>query len=258
MDFKKYLKKKSWEENLDSNIPENIIKKLNDIKWLNIISTCSGHKKDGPSLFFEITKKYFSLLYFDEIKHFYDAFITDIENNIPKTNVKWICWINPDEFLYDSDLGYNKEIIKKYGINIKKTLYHKIFVEIIKEKHDTENEKWWEDVYKYLNNINILNLNEETTREILNKNKIKSKSKKRLKNYLSLLDLDKSIMTLIFIKIDGTRRIMRCTRNLSYIPTIDHPKGTGFNKMGVLSVYDLDKKEWRSFRLNNLRKIIKK
>lgn len=258
MNFKTYLKNNSWENNLDYDVPEKIIKKLNDIKWLNIVSSCSGHEKEGPSLFFEIEKEYFSEMLFSEIKKFYDAFITDIENTVSGSSVKWICWINPNEFLYDSDYGYNKDIIKKYSIKIKDAIYHKIFIEVIKEVSDKENNEWWQNLYKYLNNINILSLNEETTREILNKNKFKSKNKTRLKNYLSLLDLDKFIMTLIFIKIDGTRRVMRCTRNLNHIPTKDHPKGTGAPKRGVLSVYDLDKQEWRSFRLNNLRKIVRK
>jgi WYL_2, Sm-like SH3 beta-barrel fold len=56
-----------------------------------------------------------------------------------------------------------------------------------------------------------------------------------------------------FEKKDGSTRYMRCTLNFSKIPEKDHPKGVNISKIfklmreqGIIHVYDLDKKAWRS------------
>lgn len=64
--------------------------------------------------------------------------------------------------------------------------------------------------------------------------------------------LDKEIMIVTFIKKNGEKRIMKCTRNLKYVPKKDHPKGTGVVKTGVKAAFDIDKQEWRSFRLDSV------
>lgn len=72
----------------------------------------------------------------------------------------------------------------------------------------------------------------------------------RFNKELELLDTD--IMVVTFIKKNGEKRIMKCTRNLKYVPKKDHPKGTGIKKNGVKSAFDIDKQEWRSFRLDSI------
>jgi hypothetical protein len=55
----------------------------------------------------------------------------------------------------------------------------------------------------------------------------------------------------IFNKVDGTRRKMRCTLNGKLIPEDKYPAGTGKNvntDPHLFKVFDLDKNEWRSFR----------
>jgi hypothetical protein len=54
-------------------------------------------------------------------------------------------------------------------------------------------------------------------------------------------------------KTDGTIRIMRFTLDFSRIPKKQHPKSVNMaqilrliQKSGIIHVYDLDKKEWRS------------
>ena len=54
-------------------------------------------------------------------------------------------------------------------------------------------------------------------------------------------------------KSDGTVRIMKCTLDFSRIPQIQHPKTVNMAKIlklmqqnGIIHVYDLEKKEWRS------------
>jgi hypothetical protein len=56
-----------------------------------------------------------------------------------------------------------------------------------------------------------------------------------------------------FTKKDGTVRIMRCTLDFTKIPKEDRPKKVDIprilellQKNGIMHVYDLDKKGWRS------------
>lgn len=62
-----------------------------------------------------------------------------------------------------------------------------------------------------------------------------------------------------FTKKDGTTRFMRCTLNFQRIPAIDHPKKVDIPKIlklmqnsGILHVYDLEKRGWRSVPFNNV------
>lgn len=64
-----------------------------------------------------------------------------------------------------------------------------------------------------------------------------------------------------FTKVNGERRTMRCTLNEDLIPkpvatdtdnSIDLPKKEKKSNPEVLTVWCLDKKEWRSFRIANL------
>ena len=84
--------------------------------------------------------------------------------------------------------------------------------------------------------------------------------------------LQKSTITVVFTKADGTSREMLCTLNWDYIPTDKAPKETFTTGPvdGILSesakprkapdthslrVFDVDKQEWRSFRFDRLLKI---
>lgn len=51
-----------------------------------------------------------------------------------------------------------------------------------------------------------------------------------------------------FIKSDGSRRVLRGTTNLNYVPASQQPKGRRPANPEVQPVWDLDKLEWRSFR----------
>ena len=83
--------------------------------------------------------------------------------------------------------------------------------------------------------------------------------------------LQKSTVTVTFVKADGTDREMLCTLNWDHIPTDKAPKETPTTPIdGIvkeskksrkepdphsLRVFDLDKMEWRSFRFDRLKKI---
>lgn len=60
-------------------------------------------------------------------------------------------------------------------------------------------------------------------------------------------------MEVTFTKKNGETRVMRCTTNLDKVPSASQPKGTGGNYSAETKrVFDLDKKEWRSFRLDSI------
>jgi hypothetical protein len=59
--------------------------------------------------------------------------------------------------------------------------------------------------------------------------------------------------TVRFIKKSGNARTMNCTLDFSKIPQQHHPKSVNMAKIlklmqknGIIHVYDLDKKDWRS------------
>ena len=69
-----------------------------------------------------------------------------------------------------------------------------------------------------------------------------------LRGYLS-----ESTITVTFTKKDGTSRVMKCTKQSDLIPAEMQPKGTGSTPTGdAVSVFDLDKQEWRSFNTSNI------
>jgi hypothetical protein len=78
--------------------------------------------------------------------------------------------------------------------------------------------------------------------------------------------LQKSAITVSFIKADGTEREMKCTLDWTLIPDDKQPQDVPVEKLletkkrkqpdeHSLRVFDLDKQEWRSFRFDRLRKI---
>jgi len=54
-----------------------------------------------------------------------------------------------------------------------------------------------------------------------------------------------------FTKVNGETRVMPCTLKEGVIPKVEH-KGTKKPNEAVVSVWCLDKREWRSFRVDNV------
>lgn len=78
--------------------------------------------------------------------------------------------------------------------------------------------------------------------------------------------LQKSPVTVTFVKADGTDREMQCTLNGDFIPTSAWPTVPvdGIVKESKqrkkpdehsLRVFDMEKQEWRSFRFDRLKKV---
>jgi hypothetical protein len=75
--------------------------------------------------------------------------------------------------------------------------------------------------------------------------------------YTKIKDQDK--VTVKFIKKDGTERTMKCTLNFKYVPHNKKPKDVNMaqiirliTKSGIIHVYDLEKKDWRSVPFNKV------
>jgi hypothetical protein len=70
-----------------------------------------------------------------------------------------------------------------------------------------------------------------------------------------LLDvLRTGTVNVTFTKKDGTERNMRCTLREAMIPTEALPTGESTRKKSdaVISVFDLEKDDWRSFRVDSV------
>ena len=61
--------------------------------------------------------------------------------------------------------------------------------------------------------------------------------------------LTSGVVNFKYTKKDGSERIASGTRHMDFIRTQGaEPKGTGVEKEGVITYYDLEKESWRSFR----------
>lgn len=67
--------------------------------------------------------------------------------------------------------------------------------------------------------------------------------------------LKEGIVQVIFEKADGSERVMNCTLMESHLPTVDEDSPKRKVNDEVLAVWDIDKGEWRSFRLDSVLEI---
>ena len=79
-----------------------------------------------------------------------------------------------------------------------------------------------------------------------------SKEAKKCREWL-IDNLLESVVEVTFTKKDGTERVMNCTLQEDYLP-----ETTGVGKAAsndALSVYDVDKDDWRSFRWDSVKAV---
>lgn len=64
-------------------------------------------------------------------------------------------------------------------------------------------------------------------------------------------------VTVTFTKKDGTERVMRCTLQSDLVPKIELKEDAKPRKESTttMRVFDLDKKEWRSFTIRNIKQV---
>lgn len=63
--------------------------------------------------------------------------------------------------------------------------------------------------------------------------------------------LQKNVVEVIFKKVNGEERIMKCTLNENILPEIKNVTDKKTNE-NVLPVWDIDKEGWRSFRIDSV------
>ena len=65
--------------------------------------------------------------------------------------------------------------------------------------------------------------------------------------------------TITFTKVDGTERIMKCTLEANKLPVVELKEDAKPRKQSdstkALRVFDLNKNEWRSFTIKNIKNI---
>jgi hypothetical protein len=72
-------------------------------------------------------------------------------------------------------------------------------------------------------------------------------------NTTELIDtLKKNKVLIEFVKIDGSQRRMLCTQNSSIIDGKKTPVGKKETTKGVITVFDLEKNDWRSMRESSI------
>jgi len=59
--------------------------------------------------------------------------------------------------------------------------------------------------------------------------------------------LQNEVLVVTFNKKDGDKRVMTCTKSFDVIPEADQPKSDKKPKDGLVTVWDIDAKGWRSF-----------
>ena len=65
------------------------------------------------------------------------------------------------------------------------------------------------------------------------------------------------ILEVTFIKVNGDKRVMNCTLMEQIMPTTEEKKDTTDKKVNedILSVWDIDAKGWRSFRIKTVTRV---
>jgi hypothetical protein len=69
--------------------------------------------------------------------------------------------------------------------------------------------------------------------------------------------LQEKVLTVHFTKKDGTKREMRCTLLPEHLPVVDKREGDEVKNSKKqseesIAVWDLEKKSWRSFRIDSI------
>jgi hypothetical protein len=60
-------------------------------------------------------------------------------------------------------------------------------------------------------------------------------------------------VSVTFTKKDGTERVMKCTLKEDVVPSVESSKK---ENVGVVVVWDTEKKSWRSFRMDSITNVV--
>lgn len=79
-----------------------------------------------------------------------------------------------------------------------------------------------------------------------------TKTPDEIRNLLRTVDTG---ITVVFEKTDGSLRTMKATLFPELIPTVPESNNPRKQSEAAIRVFDLDKKEWRSFRFDSVKEI---
>lgn len=65
--------------------------------------------------------------------------------------------------------------------------------------------------------------------------------------------LSHGLVKIEFIKLDGSYRVLICTKSSDKIPAASLPKGTGKLNESVMKVFDWESQGWKSIRKDRIR-----
>jgi uncharacterized protein YccT (UPF0319 family) len=104
--------------------------------------------------------------------------------------------------------------------------------------------------------MNIFDMKENEVKEVTTWYKtVDTKEQKKFQDWLKS-HLKMGAVELTFQKKDGTMRVMNCTLEESKLPVYEKKtERTKTASTETLSVLDLDKNEWRSFRYDSIQQI---
>ena len=76
-------------------------------------------------------------------------------------------------------------------------------------------------------------------------------------NRSEIVDVLKAhIVNVTFIKTDGSRRVMRCTLKSDLVPPVASAESSPRTRPDeIVTVYDLDKRSFRSFNINRVESV---
>lgn len=79
--------------------------------------------------------------------------------------------------------------------------------------------------------------------------------------------LQKGVLTVTFLKLNGDQRVMDCTKSVDVIPKEHYPKTDNSvldekasvepTKVGLVTVWDINAKGWRSFKYDRIQAVTK-
>lgn len=68
-------------------------------------------------------------------------------------------------------------------------------------------------------------------------------------------ELSKGVHQVTFTKLDGTERTISCTLDSAILPNLKDKDSAKPINENIITAYCVDKKEWRSFRVENVKSI---
>lgn len=84
------------------------------------------------------------------------------------------------------------------------------------------------------------------------------KKETKMTNKFALREhLTNGVATVVFEKLDGTERTMKCTLLAEYLPaTVGGESQNGNMESELLTVWDMEKNAWRSFHVDKIKRVI--